>query len=71
MGQKPLITYPSGLMSQGSARGTEETPSFNTQKPENPLIYASLLGPPVVPFKPFLGEGSPTRIDCKKKVSIF
>ena len=27
----------------------------------------SLLGPPVVPFYPFLGEGSPTEIDYRKK----
>ena len=26
-----------------------------------------LLGPPVVPFYPFWGEGSPTKIDCRKK----
>ena len=25
------------------------------------------LGPPVVPFYPFLGEGSPTNIDYRKK----
>ena len=25
------------------------------------------LGPPVVPFYPFLGEGSPTKIDCRRK----
>ena len=25
------------------------------------------LGPPVVPFYPFLGEGSPTKIDYRKK----
>ena len=26
-----------------------------------------LLGPPVVPFYPFFGEGSPTKIDYRKK----
>ena len=26
------------------------------------------LGPPVVPFYPFLGEGSPTKIDYRKKL---
>ena len=26
----------------------------------------NLLGPPVVPFYPFLGEGSPTKIDYRK-----
>ena len=29
------------------------------------------LGPPVVPFNPFLGEGSPTKIDCKKKGTLI
>ena len=27
----------------------------------------ALLGPPVVPFYPFWGEGSPTKIDCRRK----
>ena len=27
------------------------------------------LGPPVVPFYPFVGEGSPTKIDCGEKTS--
>ena len=27
-----------------------------------------LLGPPVVPFYPFLGEGSPTKIDYRKRL---
>ena len=29
------------------------------------------LGPPVVPFYPFLGEGSPTKIDYRKKVTLI
>ena len=29
------------------------------------------LGPPVVPFYPFLGEGSPTKIDYRKRVPLF
>ena len=31
------------------------------------LRSVRLLGPPVVPFYPFLGEGSPTKIDYRKK----
>ena len=27
-----------------------------------------ILGPPVVPFYPFLGEGSPAKIDYRKKL---
>ena len=34
--------------------------------------FQPLLGPPVVPFYPFLGEGSPTKVDyIKKKVPLF
>ena len=29
------------------------------------------LGPPVVPSYPFLGEGSPTKIDYRKKVGTL
>ena len=29
------------------------------------------LGPPVVPFYPFLGEGSPTKLDYRKKVGTL
>ena len=29
------------------------------------------LGPPVVPFTPFLGEGSPTKIDYRKKGTLI
>ena len=29
------------------------------------------LGPPVVPFQPFLGEGSPTIIDHRKKGTLI
>ena len=32
----------------------------------NPPVIDAVLGPPVVPFYPFLGEGSPTKIDCRK-----
>ena len=35
------------------------------------LGTVSLLGPPVVPFYPVLGEGSPTKIDYKKRVPLF
>ena len=28
------------------------------------------LGPPVVPFEPFLGEGSPTKIEDRKKGAL-
>ena len=31
----------------------------------------SCLGPPVVPFCPFLGEGSPTEIDYRKKGALI
>ena len=30
-----------------------------------------LLGPPLVPFYPFLGEGSPSKIDYRKKVGTL
>ena len=30
-----------------------------------------LLGPPVVPFYPFFGEGSPTKIDYSKKGTLI
>ena len=29
------------------------------------------LGPPVVPFYPFLGEGSPTKIDYRKEGTLI
>ena len=32
---------------------------------------ATLLGPPVVPFYPFCGEGSPTKIDYRKKGALI
>ena len=31
-------------------------------------VPSALLGPPIVPFDPFLEEGSPTKIDDKKKL---
>ena len=31
----------------------------------------TLLGPPVVPFYPFLGEGYPTKIDYGKKGTLI
>ena len=31
----------------------------------------TLLGPPVVPIYPFLGEGSPTKIDYRKKGTLL
>ena len=30
-----------------------------------------LLGPPVVPFYPFLGEGSPTKIDYRRNIGYL
>ena len=33
--------------------------------------FPELLGPPVVPFYPLLGEGSPTKIDYRKRVPLF
>ena len=35
--------------------------------PHTVLITPTKLGPPVVPFYPFLGEGSPTKIDYRRK----
>ena len=35
------------------------------------FIAKQKLGPPVVPFYHFLGEGSPTQIDYNKKVPFF
>ena len=34
-------------------------------------LQRSLLGPPVVPFYPFWGEGSPTKIDYRKKGTLI
>ena len=34
-------------------------------------FFVFLLGPPVVPFYPFLGEGSPTKIDYRKKGTLI
>ena len=32
-------------------------------------LYKIILGPPVVPFSPpFLGEGSPTKLDYRNKI---
>ena len=37
-----------------------------------PLSTFSYAGPPVVPFlTPFLGEGSPTKIDYRKKGTVI
>ena len=33
--------------------------------------FCGVLGPPVVPFYPFLGEGSPTNIDYRKKGTLI
>ena len=33
--------------------------------------YIPRLGPPVVPFYPFLGEGSPTKIDYREEKGLF
>ena len=35
------------------------------------LRWSSCLGPPVVPFYPFWGEGSPTKIDYSKKGTLI
>ena len=35
------------------------------------VFEGALLGPPVVPCYPFLGEGSPTKIDYRKKVGTL
>ena len=35
------------------------------------LVEEDQLGPPVVPFYPFLGEGCPTKIDYRKKVGTL
>ena len=36
-----------------------------------PAGRVCLLGPPVVPFYPFLGEGSPTKIDHRKTGTLI
>ena len=47
-----------------------ETPDLGL--PETNLFFLpGLLGPPVVPFYPFLGEGSPTKIDYRKTVGTL
>ena len=33
--------------------------------------YDYMLGPPVVPFPPSLGEGSPTKTDYRKKGTLI
>ena len=35
------------------------------------VVCVCILGPPVVPFCPFWGEGSPTKIDCRKKGTLI
>ena len=35
------------------------------------FVIAVILGPPVVPFYPFLGEGSPTQIDYITKGTLI
>ena len=35
------------------------------------LSVYGFLGPPEVPFYPFLGEGSPTNIDYRKKGTLI
>ena len=35
------------------------------------LVGGHILGPPVVPFYPFLGEGSPAKIDYRKKGTLI
>ena len=37
----------------------------------SPFVGEMGLGFPVVPFYPFLGEGSPTKIDYRKKSTLF
>ena len=39
------------------------------QKPQTPTT--TQLGPPVVPFHPFFGEGYPTKIDYRKKGTLI
>ena len=55
-----------------------DTPVFGGLKTllfEGPKIHwerlGSKLGPPVVPFYPFLGEGSPTKTDYRKKGTLI
>ena len=33
--------------------------------------WCNLLGPPVVPFYTFLGEGSPTKVDYRQKGTLI
>ena len=48
-------------------------PSWTT--PLSPFLFGGRLrlnlGPPVVPFYPFWGEGSPTKIDYRKKGTLI
>ena len=41
---------------------------FHTMSDKRGNVY---LGPPVVPFYPFFGEGSPTKIDDRKKGTLI
>ena len=44
---------------------------FETILHHNDKTIINHLGPPVVPFYPFFEEGSPTKIDYRKRVALF
>ena len=48
------------------------TYTLDEHRAQSPQVGAVLLlGPPVVPCYPFLGEGSPTKIDYRKKGTLI
>ena len=45
--------------------------TFRRSSAEQHKSHLRHLGPPAVPFYPFVGEGSPTKIDYRKRVPLF
>ena len=45
--------------------------SLSGLRPQSFQLFGKKLGAPVVPFYPFVGEGSPTKIDYKKKGTLI
>ena len=37
----------------------------------HPVVFGQLLGPAVVPFYLFFGEGSPTKIDYRRRGTLI
>ena len=51
-----------------SGRCAEPTRSARNNTISSSILFFARLGPPVVTFSPFLVEGSPTKVDYRKKL---